>query len=692
MKKLLLLASFLSLGALGLQDITTGHGGTYRGPGDTVPPGGGGGGGGGGGTTPGPSGPSQPGPSGPDSGRPTGPQPGGNGPSRGPVTPPGGGGTDRTQWQFWWGFNQDPYLNLKQHIHGPRTITGSDDFYLGFGQREEARDTLAPSEQTIREKIVPALLQALRTETNNDIVTGALIALAKIGDDANESGESAFQQVILEFLDDPSQEIAETAAVCLGILGNPRSVPLLEALALDLDEGRRRVGKESGVNIRTRSFATFGLGQIGNRCNDHAVRQRIVDILWGICESPRQSTRDLKVSALVAMGLVPLDAAAASGADDLDQRAPTTRQEQVEYLLDFFADEKDKTKHYLVRAHAPRAIVRLLEGLEDTALKDRAVEVLAPYVDKRGNGGVSELRQSASLAFGMLGDLDQDEADRTIRASLRQAVGNADVMVKHFSVLAMGQVGGRPGEGEEPGAAAAEVRKFLANQLSRGKSSVEPWAALAIGVMERGQRDHELEPNREALRNLRALLAKERSASNAGAFAIALGIAGDLASEHVLLQRLKDISGDEVRGHLAIGLGLMGSDSARETIQEVVAESKYRGELLKQAAIALGLLGDGRLVTQLVGMLEEAKTLTTQAAIASALGFIGDNRSVDPLIAMLEREDITDRARGFAAVALGIVADKEALPWNAKFSVDCNYLANTVTLTSPEGTGILDLL
>jgi len=44
-------------------------------------------------------------------------------------------------------------------------------------------------------------------------------------------------------------------------------------------------------------------------------------------------------------------------------------------------------------------------------------------------------------------------------------------------------------------------------------------------------------------------------------------------------------------------------------------------------------------------------------------------------------------------VALGIVADKEELPWNTKISVNINYRANTQTLTSPDaGTGILDIL
>jgi HEAT repeat protein len=111
----------------------------------------------------------------------------------------------------------------------------------------------------------------------------------------------------------------------------------------------------------------------------------------------------------------------------------------------------------------------------------------------------------------------------------------------------------------------------------------------------------------------------------------------------------------------------------------------------------LGLLGDKDLVPELIGMLAECKTQAGQAAVATALGFIGDSRSIDPLVGMLEGSgsgsaSVTDSARGFAAAVLGIVADKEMLPWNSKVSIDINYRANTTTLTGENGTGVLDIL
>jgi HEAT repeat protein len=191
---------------------------------------------------------------------------------------------------------------------------------------------------------------------------------------------------------------------------------------------------------------------------------------------------------------------------------------------------------------------------------------------------------------------------------------------------------------------------------------------------------------------LRSELDDEKSSSPIGAYAIGEGIARDLDAVEILLEKFQSQKDPNARGYLAVGLGLMNARQSIAPIQKVVRESKYQPELLRQAAIGLGLLGDKELVGDLLSMLADAKGLATQAAISSALGFIGDQRSIDPLVGMLENRDLTAVARGFAAVALGIVADKEPLPWNSKIAVDLNYLASTTTLNDQEGTGILNIL
>ena len=248
-------------------------------------------------------------------------------------------------------------------------------------------------------------------------------------------------------------------------------------------------------------------------------------------------------------------------------------------------------------------------------------------------------------------------------------------------------------QGEPEAWAALKPRTFLIDRLLKGKSTTKSWASLSLAVMERSLDDDGAASSNESKQALAKSLEDAKAPPEIGAMAISVGIVRYEGAKEALRTKFDKISEPEARGFAAIGLGLMDDRGAIQMITEVLKKSKYQPDLLKSAAIGLGLLGDKEIVPELITMLESAAGLSSQAAISSALGFIGDARSIDPLIAMLEDKQKTDRARGFAAVALGIVADKEDLPWNAKISVNANYRANTTTLTSPDtGTGILDIL
>jgi HEAT repeat protein len=721
MKKLLLLGALMATGTLALDSISTGHGGTYRGPGDTVPPGAGGGGGGGGGSgAPGPGG-SAPGPAGPSSpggGAPAAPggaagQPGQSG---GPVTAAAvDTGPDLTQWDFWWGFNKDPYLNLKAAIHSGGITSGSDDFFLGAGQADQAKDSSAPSREQIENLVVPALITALETERQDDILTGAMIALAKIGDTQDEAGESQFQQIIAGFLDEGSQEVAETAAVALGILADERSVPMLLSLMNDDPAGRKAIGSTQ-VPLRTRAFAAYGLGLIGHRAADNDLRREIARELVLVLESPNFATRDIKVAAMTAFGLCPVDPAPkpAEGeppAPELSSpdSAVASRQAQIEFLLHYF-DEANQRKYktsrnYFVRAHAPRAMGLLLhdtngnfeEFFGSGDLRQNVAETLLSAIDTHSKYSQNELRQSAALALGQVGTCEKDTKetfDGEIRDELARLIGKgSNQQEKRFAMIALAQVGGVAGLGEFPWEGQQMVRGELLKHLSRGKSEEKPWAAMSLGVMGRALVEAGEFPNMDATRALRLATASEKNPSRVGAYVLALGLRKDLESAPMLVEKMEYFSGsDDARGYCAVGLGLMKARGQITDVQDIVRTSKYRPELLQQAAVGLGLLGDQALVGELVDMLQnDANSMATQAAIASGLGQIGDKGSIDPLIEMLGDKQITALARGFAAVALGIVCDKEPLPWNSKISVNINYRANTTSLTG-EGLGILDIL
>ena len=94
----------------------------------------------------------------------------------------------------------------------------------------------------------------------------------------------------------------------------------------------------------------------------------------------------------------------------------------------------------------------------------------------------------------------------------------------------------------------------------------------------------------------------------------------------------------------------------------------------------------------ITGLLRDAKSMTEQATLARSLGLIGDGRTVEPLLSMLARQDLPASTRGFAAVAVGGVADPSPLPWRAPIVEGINYCAVVPSLASGDGTGIFEIL
>ncbi len=109
-------------------------------------------------------------------------------------------------------------------------------------------------------------------------------------------------------------------------------------------------------------------------------------------------------------------------------------------------------------------------------------------------------------------------------------------------------------------------------------------------------------------------------------------------------------------------------------------------------AIGLALLEDRTLVPALLETLEKANSLASQAAAASVIGWIGDYRALQSLLSLLANREVTASARGFAAVALGRICDRDRLPWNASITEDIQYRAAPATLIAGDGTGVLEIL
>ena len=660
MKKLLVLAGLLGGGLLSFHSTSSGHGGQYRGPGDTVPPGGSGPGPG----TPGPTGPTTPGPNTPAPGTPGPSTPGPSTP--GPATPGGGGGgprtvgmdlgPDLTLWSFWWEFNKDPFLRLKERLSSLGVVTAnSDDFFLGRANRGEARDTLKPTPET-RRRIAAALLEALRTEKSREVLDSSMIALAKIGE--NDS----FVEAITPFLKDNNLTLVETAAVALGILARPSALPVLKDLAGDTAQGRDLVARRE-VPARVRAFATYGLGLLGYATSEEKTGREVAETLLGLLGEGRTSGKDLKVAAAISLGLV----------NDPDG------DRSIEALATYFDEASNDA---LVRAHAPVSIAKILQRRGDSGPRAaQMVEKFAKALKERREDDF--VKQSCVIALGLLTRPSSPYHADVVRVLDEQIREGRDEQTRNFATIALANAGG------------PDAAKILQHTLARGKNALKPWAGLGLGVLAyraRGGEQVAIEFPK-IVEQLKDALREEKTADPAAAYALALGLTGDPSAREVIEEKLKRLSEEDSRGYACIALGLLQASDAKELLHQEVKNAVRKPNLLKQAAIGLGLLSDQAAVPELLKILEESKTLAVQAAVATALGFIGDQRSVEPLVAMMKDANLTDLARGFAAVALGMMADKEEFPWNSKISVSVNYRAFTRTLVGAGGlSGILDIL
>ena len=619
-------------------------------------------------------------------------------PLGGPASVAGAGAApsyDAVHWGLWWRLNREFYLERKLHIetYDPETI--SDGFFLGRGERGDLRRSFVPTEDDLRTKVLPALVTTLQTQGNDDILSAALIALAKAGRGENAR---ALTPVLARFLSHESQEVHETAALALGILGHPESVTQLEALALDLPEGRRLAGSTGReVDVRTRSFAIYGLGLLGGRTENEDVRRRIVGALHRTLEGSALRTTDIEVAAVVAMGLVPVKRAAMGAAREVDATQPpsASRGAQIEYVLGLL---NSPVRDNLVRAQCPTTLARLLVDAPPSSANDAAIgqtervleALLEPTRLDRVRDSSREVLQGSIIALGLAASCDlTDEMRKRVRNRLEKIPDLVrDQEARSYSMISIARAGISDADGAE------DALDYLVDQLTDGSAMMRPWAAFGLGVLA-----HELEntnvahrTRREAAKKLRRALSCEKNPMELGALAIAAGIFGDAESILVLRKRLDDVGSDDARGFVAIALGLLDARDAKDDVRKLVLESAHRPDLLQRAAISLGLLGDKNAVPALVETLNSAKSVVEKAAVASALGMVGDRRALDPLVAMLRDPKLSETSRAFAAVAIGSITDADVVPWQGYLARGLNYAAAPPTLLdATSGAGVLNI-
>lgn len=549
------------------------------------------------------------------------------------------------RWETWWSQTRELYLS--RHVGTPPE-TATTGLATGRGV-QPAIDPLLPTE--LRRSLLPLLAQSLR-DASVEVADSAAIAL---GRSLPRAEAAPLLPHLLKNLAHPEASPQEAAVLGLGLIGGPDAVAALREIALDAPEGRQRCGASGPIDDLLRGLATLGLGLAGTQ-----------DALSPIVTLATSATasRELVATAIVAMGL--------------QREAAPAAIVTLSRLLDERGLERS------VRAQVPIAMARLPMA----ASRGMLPKLLSHLADKQTP---SEVARSIALALGQLASLEEDETTRVLMETARR---HSDASTREFALIALGRLGERTaralGDPEQFEPQRQSVHAFLLGQLLQPeRKTQQPWAALALGLFGRGEA--ELPAARERVahsgRKLIETFESVRDPSLQGALALSLGLLRCAEAAGPLQERLVDGRHPELRGQLAVALGMVGARAAAEPLRALLADPALPPLSRIDVARGLALLGDATFERQLIELLAGAPDSHSASAYVRALGLVGGSESAPALRAMVEDRSLPELQRGFAVVAIGLLAEKTPLPWNVPYLVDANF---TLPLRPLEA--ILDLL
>jgi HEAT repeat protein len=635
------------------------RGGQYDGPSDTTPPGNPGGD-----TTPpgNPSGPSTPGPGGPTTGKPRGPATGGAPPPGGATGGIRGGGlggaTKRNsgesfeRWEFWWEHNKDPFLQLKARL-GSRVVTSGASRFDARARSAGFNAAGRPTPLEIRRDIVPALVDGL-SESHPDVADSAALALGR--SIRAEDADPKLFAALKDALGHKEKSVREAATLALGVLGSAEATEMLRSLLGDTAEGRRLTAHPEGVEPLVRAFAAAALGLL------HA--QVALEDLEKAATDAGTSSLGAKGMAVLALGML-----------------PERHDEIVRFLL---ALMQDRSVNNLVRAQAPIALGRLARQCESGSPVVHPVLASRLLPQFRDDKTDNDLRRSLAISIGMVASAeDADAID-----ALADAVANAkDDQTRDFAIMSLAQIGARDPVPAQHAETHAKLEEFFQRELAHPRHVTDqPYAALGYAIYARSDRlRDDFKP--EVVRRMQDAFVATTNPSYQGAMAIALGLLDARSAADDLWKRYEDSNDAPLKGYIAVGLGLMCASNRCELLREDVQKKGLHPRFRLQVARALGLMGDVEALPLLIQYLQSAETIAESSSAAQAVGLIGDRSAVKPLLEIVNNKAKQPLQRGFAEIALGILAEKTALPWYVAFAVDANYRAKVDALAE-----ILDLL
>ncbi len=571
------------------------------------------------------------------------------------------GNTD--SWQRWWHLNRAPYLNLRSAVRD-RLVDNDDSGVLPWKLPSHIEDVNAPTRAQKEYLLLPGLFKLAEQSRNRDVHAEVMTSVARIGLFPADSGV-----FLRPYLASPSIELAQTAALGMGVLESGDLLDNLSDLLTDSGTGRWMCGQKEGVPTSLRSYAAYSIGLSAPGMEEDQ-KEQAVDVLWATLAGEATSV-DLQAACVVALGMVQ-----PAQADGLTWK-----------LLGLMQAKEAPLE---VRTMCPSAIARSIANLP--ASHTLRSEIRDTFLAQMKSNQPALLRQSCVQSLALLNDVGSEMMRKDLELLEEISLSAKTPMERNYACISLAYLGASCGDNEQ---IRQDAGRILVTRLNAASPEQRSWAGLALGILAANSADWVGQTRVEADKALLNNFLTSENQQEQGAMAIALGLSGQSRALDPLLDVCNKQDNPSLRGHCAVALGLLGDAKAEKVLLQQMKGAVNQPVLLERTTIALALLGSDEVAPFLVQQINpedgSTPTLATLASAARGLALVGTGRTAPHLLTAMSNKELTPLARAYAAQALGFIADKNALPWQYRISADLNYLAGTESLLNWESAnGILN--
>lgn len=416
------------------------------------------------------------------------------------------------------------------------------------------------------------------------------------------------------------------------------SIPGNQTVAIAAEDVAVRAALRLGLSAadaRERAAAVLALGRLGGDaarlrdCLDDSDQRVQVAAILGLGSDGGLMARHILVaSAAARIATRPYALLAMAGLRDLDRATEVVAIAKSALRGD---EQQAAAAAVLARALANDELRQQATAWESAASvveRARLVESLSRREDGRILGRLTtalsarspDVRRSAAWS------LARTRHDLALPVLLTAFELERELATKQVLLLAIGSHGGMPGVA------------LVEEQLLHGKKPLRSFAALSLGLLARQQ----ALPLVAA--RLRQAFESERNHEHAGAYLLALGLAGDHASLPLLRQTLRNGADATARAMAAEALALLQAVAELPLLQHAL-QSDSCPFVRAAVAGAIGNLGNGaEHATALAEAASRDPDNSVRTAAAFALGAFGSDAARRELLQLVRSEDVATRA------------------------------------------------